>query len=194
MTDQQDKPWYTRVPAISVAVLAFLVGLTTLVNNVRDWLSADAPTPAAVPAKPAAQPASAPAPQAPRKTAVLLTLKQIDVIDDGTNGSTAWSFEIEGGGEELFALATRDYVDTGAGAIALPRTSDPSIARVVLVPGQEMTIKITGRASGLISSTVARGSAKLRADGGLAPIRVLAEGGKAGEFVFHFTTVATPQD
>lgn len=196
MTDQQDKPWYTRVPAISVAVLAFLVGLTTLVNNIRDWLSDDAPTPAAVPANAAAKPAVAPAtsPQAPRKTAVLLTLKQIEVIDDGTSGSTAWSFEIEGGGEELFSLASRDYVDTGADAIARPRASDPSIARVVLVPGQEMTIKITGRSSGLISRTVATGSAKLRADGALAPIRVTADGGKSGEFVFQFATVATPQD
>ncbi|MEG3790014.1 hypothetical protein V1318_07760 [Lysobacter sp. CCNWLW3] len=192
MTDQQDKPWYARVPAISVAVLAFLVGLSTLVNNVRDWLNAPAPAPATVPAKPTVAPVSAP--QAPRKTAVLLTLKQIEVIDDGTNGSTSWSFEIEGGGEELFSLAARDYVDTGADAIARPRASDPSIARVVLVPGQEMTIKITGHASGLISSTVARGSAKLRADASLAPIRVAAEGGKAGEFVFHFSTVATPQD
>ena len=196
MTDQQDKPWYTRVPAISVAVLAFLVGLTTLVNNIRDWLSDDAPAPAAVAANAAATPAVAAAtsPQAPRKTAVLLTLKQIEVIDDGTSGSTAWSFEIEGGGEELFSLASRDYVDTGADAIARPRASDPSIARVVLVPGQEMTIKITGRSSGLISRTVATGSAKLRADGALAPIRVTADGGKSGEFVFQFATVATPQD
>ena len=196
MTDQQDKPWYTRVPAISVAVLAFLVGLTTLVNNIRDWLSDDAPAPAAVAANAAAKPAVAAAtsPQAPRKTAVLLTLKQIEVIDDGTSGSTAWSFEIEGGGEELFSLASRDYVDTGADAIARPRASDPSIARVVLVPGQEMTIKITGRSSGLISRTVATGSAKLRADGALAPIRVTADGGKSGEFVFQFATVATPQD
>lgn len=196
MTDQQDKPWYTRVPAISVAVLAFLVGLTTLVNNIRDWLSDDAPAPAAVPANAAAKPAvaSAALPQVLRKTAVLLTLKQIEVIDDGTSGSTAWSFEIEGGGEELFSLASRDYVDTGADAIARPRASDPSIARVVLVPGQEMTIKITGRSSGLISRTVATGSAKLRADGSLAPIRVTADGGKSGEFVFQFATVATPQD
>ncbi|WP_056306705.1 MULTISPECIES: hypothetical protein [unclassified Lysobacter] len=200
MTDQQDKPWYTRVPAISVALLAFLVGLTTLVNNVRDWLSDDAPAATAVPAnapanasgKPAVAPANSQ--QAPRKTAVLLTLKQIEVIDDGTSGSTAWSFEIEGGGEELFSLASRDYVDTGADAIARPRASDPSIARVVLVPGQEMTIKITGRSSGLISRTVATGSAKLRADGSLAPIRVTADGGKSGEFVFQFATVAAPQD
>jgi hypothetical protein len=192
VTDQQDKPWYTRVPAISVALLAFLVGLTTLVNNVRDWLSDDAPAPVAAPAKPAV--ASATSPQTPRKTAVLLTLKQIEVIDDGTSGSTAWSFEIEGGGEELFSLASRDYVDTGADAIARPRASDPSIARVVLVPGQEMTIKITGRSSGLISRSVATGSAKLRADGSLAPIRVTADGGKSGEFVFQFATVATPQD
>ena len=196
MTDQQDKPWYTRVPAISVALLAFLVGLTTLVNNVRDWLSDDAPATAAVPANAPGKPAAAPATsqQAPRKTAVLLTLKQIEVIDDGTSGSTAWSFEIEGGGEELFSLASRDYVDTSADAIARPRASDPSIARVVLVPGQEMTIKITGRSSGLISRTVATGSAKLRADGSLAPIRVTADGGKSGEFVFQFATVATPQD
>ncbi|NUO76966.1 MAG: hypothetical protein HOQ32_13235 [Lysobacter sp.] len=193
MSDQQDKPWYTRVPAISVAVLAFLVGLTTLVNNVRDWIGSDTKAPAAAaPAKPAMAPASAP--QAPRKTAVLLTLKQIEVVDDGTGGSTAWSFEIEGGGEGLFSLASRDYVDTGPEAIALPRPSDPSIARVVLVPGQEMRIKITGHTSGLISRSSASGSAKLRADGSLAPIRVTGDNGKAGEFVFHFATVATPQD
>ena len=191
VSEQQNKPWYTRVPAISVAVLAFLVGLTTLINNVRDWLR-DETKPAPVAA--AAKPANPPAPKAPAAgpTAILLTLDRIDVLDDGSNGSTAWSFDIEGGGEGLFSLSSRDYVDTGEEAVARPRGSDPTIARLVLVPGQQMPIKIVGHSTGLISRVSASGSARLRADRPLAPIEVTADKGKAGRFVFHFTTVATP--
>lgn len=195
MTDESKKPWYTRVPALAAAGVAFLVALTTLVKNVSDmWTEKSAPatpTPAAAPAKP--EPAVAP-PQAPKKTAVTLTLQKIEVLDDGSNGTTTWSFAVEAGGQSLFELAPRDYSDSEAEREVTPRSSDPSMARVVLVPGQEMLIKVTGRSPGVIGKAViASGSAMLTADGPLAPIRVQAEGGRAGTFVFHFATAASAQ-
>ena len=195
MTDESKKPWYTRVPALAAAGVAFLVALTTLVKNVSDmWTEKSAsatPMPTAAPAKP--EPAAA-APQAPKKTAVTLTLQKIDVLDDGSNGTTTWSFAVEAGGQSLFELAPRDYSDSEAEREVAPRSSDPSMARVVLVPGQEMLIKVTGRSPGVIGKAVlASGSAMLTADGPLAPIRVQAEGGRAGTFVFHFATAASAQ-
>ncbi|MBX9403947.1 hypothetical protein K4L06_21820 [Lysobacter sp. BMK333-48F3] len=193
----EDKRWYTRVPAISIALVAFLVALTTLVNNVRE-IGGFKDKPAAAPA-PAAQPASAPAvaadkPQAPSRYTVLLTLQRIEVVNDGTNGSTAWTFDVEAGGEDLFELPARDYSDAEDARIASPRTSDPSMGQVVLVPGQEMPVKIDGRSAGLILKAHASGSAVLRAGQSLPPVRVLAgENGRDGEFIFHFATTTTPQ-
>jgi len=194
--DQEDKRWYTRVPAISIALVAFLVALTTLINNVREIgglkdKPAPAPASAATPAAPAAAAAK---PQAPSRYTVLLTLRRIEVVNDGTNGSTAWTFDVSAGGEELFELPSRDYTDAEDGRIATPRSSDPSMGQVVLVPGQEMPVKIAGRSSGLILKAHASGSAVLRVGQDLSPIRVLAgEDGRDGEFIFHFATAATPR-
>lgn len=194
MSDE-DKRWYTRVPAISIALVAFLVALTTLINNVREIgglkdKSPAAPAPVAAAPVPATKPAE---PKAPSRYSVLLTLDRIEVLNDGTNGSTTWSFDVSAGGQDLFQLPARDYVDGEEGRDVKPRTSDPSIGRVVLVPGQEMLIKISGRTGGIISKLSASGTATLVADRPLAPIRVLGGDGRDGEFIFHFSTVATPQ-
>lgn len=193
---EEDKRWYTRVPAISIAMVAFLVALTTLVNNVReigglkDKAPASATPAAATPAAPVVQPE---APKAPSRYSVLLTLEKIEVVNDGTAGSTAWSFDVSAGGQDLFALPSRDYIDTEAGRNVTPRTSDPSMGRVILVPGQEMLIKINGRSGGLISKLSASGTATLVAERPLAAVRVVAADPRDGEFVFHFATIATGQ-
>lgn len=190
MTDPQHKPWYTRLPTVSVAVLAFLVALTTLVNNVSQWLDSE-PPPAATspdPVKPAqATPVAGP----PQKLTTLITLDRIEVLDDGTAGSTAWTFEIEGGGETLFVLPLRDYSDEERHRNVVPRSSDPSIGRVVLVPGQRMLVKITGSMSGLLRRRTATGSATLSTQGRLPPIRVMVGPDGGGSFVFHFSVSTT---
>ncbi|MFK3649213.1 hypothetical protein ACI2IY_12380 [Lysobacter enzymogenes] len=198
MSDDNDKRWYTRVPAISVAMVAFLVALTTLVNNVREIGGLKDKSPAApaaaAPATPAPAPAVKPAePKAPTRYSVVLTLEKIEVVNDGTSGSTAWTFEVSAGGQDLFELPSRDYNDAEDTRIATPRTSDPSMGRVTLVPGQEMLVKISGRSGGLISKLSASGTATLVADRALAPVRVVAQDPRDGEFIFHFATAATPQ-
>lgn len=195
MSDE-DKRWYTRVPAISIALVAFLVALTTLVNNVReigglkDKPAAKVDTPVATPAAPAVTPA---APKPPSRYSVLLTLEKIEVVNDGTSGSTTWTFDVSAGGQDLFELPARDYNDSEETREVAPRTSDPSMGRVILVPGQEMLVKISGRTGGLISKLSASGTATLVADRPLAPVRVRSADGRDGEFVFHFATVATAQ-
>ncbi|ALN79941.1 hypothetical protein [Lysobacter antibioticus] len=195
MSDDNDKRWYTRVPAISIALVAFLVALTTLINNVREIGGLkEKPTTPAAPSQPVATtPVKPAAPQAPARYTVLLTLEKIEVVNDGTNGSTAWSFDVSAGGQDLFALPSRDYLDSEAERIVTPRPTDPSMGRVVLVAGQEMLVKISGRSSGLISKAAASGSATLLAERPLAPVRVVAGDGRDGEFIFHFATVTTPQ-
>ncbi|QWF18598.1 hypothetical protein [Lysobacter capsici] len=189
-----DKRWYTRVPAISIALVAFLVALTTLINNVREIGGLkDKTPPASATTTPAAPLVKPEAPKAPSRYSVLLTLEKIEVINDGTSGSTSWSFDVSAGGQDLFELPARDYIDTEEGRNVTPRTSDPSMGRVVLVPGQEMLIKISGRSSGLISKTSASGTATLVAERALAPVRVAAADPRDGEFVFHFATAATAQ-
>lgn len=196
MSDDNDKRWYTRVPTISVAMVAFLVALTTLVNNVREigGLKDKSPgTPAAgAPATPA--PAVKPAtPAPPTRYSVVLTLEKIEVVNDGTSGSTSWTFDVSAGGQDLFELPSRDYNDSEDSRLVAPRTSDPSMGRVTLVPGQEMLVKISGRSGGLISKLSASGTATLVAERALAPVKVVAADPRDGEFIFHFATAATPQ-
>lgn len=195
MSEGNDKRWYTRVPAISVALVAFLVALTTLVNNVREIGGLkDKPQAAPVAAAPAPAPAVKPAaPAAPTRYSVVLTLEKIEVVNDGTSGSTSWTFDVSAGGQDLFELPSRDYSDAEGSRIVTPRTSDPSMGRVTLVPGQEMLVKIGGRSGGLISKLSASGTATLVADRALAPVKVVAADPRDGEFIFHFAAAATPQ-
>jgi len=195
VSDDNDKRWYTRVPAISVALVAFLVTLTTLVNNVREISGLKDKKPAvAAPAAPAPAPEVKPAePKAPARYSVVLTLEKIEVVNDGTSGSTSWTFDVSAGGQDLFELPARDYNDVEDSRIATPRTSDPSMGRVTLVPGQEMLVKISGRSGGLISKLSASGTATLVAERALAPVKVVAADPRDGEFIFHFATAATPQ-
>ncbi|WP_206413740.1 hypothetical protein [Lysobacter enzymogenes] len=197
MSEDNDKQrWYTRLPTISVALVAFLVTLTTLINNVREIGGLKDKKPAvsaaAAPAAPAplAQPAQ---PKAPTRYSVVLTLEKIEVVNDGTSGSTSWTFDVSAGGQDLFELPSRDYNDAEDSRIATPRTSDPSMGRVTLVPGQEMLVKISGRSGGLISKLSASGTGTLVADHALAPVKVVAADPRDGEFIFHFATVATAQ-
>ena len=192
MAEPNDKPWYTRLPAVSVGVLAFLVGLTTLANNVRGWLDDDVPAVTAPPSASTNAAEAAPVPVMPTRLTMLVTLERIEVLNDGTVGSTAWSFEIEGGGETLFTLPARDYSDDEPGRNVTPRSSDPSIGRVVLVPGQEMLIKVSGSMSGLLRGRTAVGTSTLSAAGHLPPIRVMAgPEGTGGSFVFHFSAASS---
>ena len=192
-----NKPWYTRVPTISVAAVAFLVGLTTLINNVREIGGLKDKTPSAataqqVPAAPAVKPE---APKAPLRYSVL-RLEKIEVINDGTSGSTAWSFDVSArGGQDLFELPSRDYIDTEEGRNATPRATDPSIGRVSLVPGQEMLVETEQQLGRLELQQLSRIPVPdLVADRPLAPIRVVGgDDGRDGEFIFHFATVATAQ-
>lgn len=181
-----------RLPTVSVAVLAFLVALSTLVNNVRQWLDSD-PPPVAVVTPERAEPAQVdPASVVPKKLMTLITLERIEVLNDGSAGATAWSFEIEAGGQMLFTLPVRDYSDDERARNVTPRSSDPSIGRVVLVPGQEMLVKVSGTMSGLLRRRSAAGEATLSAAGRLPPIRVEAgTEGAGGTFVFHFSTSST---
>ncbi|MBN7138888.1 hypothetical protein A7A76_07195 [Lysobacter enzymogenes] len=194
--DNDKQRWYTRLPTISVALVAFLVTLTTLINNVREIGGLKDKKPAvsaaAAPAAPAplAQPAQ---PKAPTRYSVVLTLEKIEVVNDGTSGSTSWTFDVSAGGQDLFELPSRDYNDAEDSRIATPRTSDPSMGRVTLVPGQEMLVKISGRSGGLISKLSASGTGTLVADHALAPVKVVAADPRDGEFIFHFATVATAQ-
>lgn len=196
MSDDNDKRWYTRLPTISVALVAFLVTLTTLINNVREigGLKEKKPAVSAAAAPAASAPLAQPAqPKAPTRYSVVLTLEKIEVVDDGTSGSTSWTFDVSAGGQDLFELPSRDYNDAEDTRIATPRTSDPSMGRVTLVPGQEMLVKISGRSGGLISKLSASGTGTLVAERALAPVKVVAADPRDGEFIFHFATAATPQ-
>ncbi len=170
-----------------------------LINNVKELRRADAASAASVttpPAQAVTQEApSVPAVEVPSKLRMLLILERIEVLNDGTAGSTSWSFEVEAGGESLFALPARDYSDSEATRVVTLRHTDPSMARVVLVPGQEMLIRVTGKSSSFLRSRLAIGTAMLTSHGTLDSIRVMTGNeGAGGSFVFRFSAMPAVQE
>lgn len=184
---QQRKPWHAYLPAILAGAAAFLAAASTFYVNVRSDLRRAEPTtqPAAVvTAAPAI--ASAAAATAANRV-VQLQLLRIEVLDDGSYGSTDWRFRVEADGRELFAMPAREFNDKAGANVVVPSADDDARARVELLPGEQMLVKVIGNHGGLRGGEQVQGNATLTAGGLSGPVRVTADKGAAGSFVFHFS-------
>ncbi len=187
---REGKPWHAYLPAILAGSAAFLAAASTFYVNVRSDLRRTEPTTrptAIVAATPALVPAAAPI---AAKRVLQLQLQRIEVLDDGSYGSTDWRFRVEADGRELFALPTRQFNDKAGANVVVPTIDDDARAQVELLPGEERLIKVIGNHGGLRGGELVQGTATLTASGVSGPVRVAAEKGDAGSFVFHFKAAA----
>ena len=193
MSDERKKPWYLQLPAKLTAGVVFLVALTTLAGNLlelnekRHGLEQPAAAATAPPVAPTApEPVQAASPSKRR-----ISVDRITVSNDGSPGTTDWRFLVEADGESLFAFRQDDLDDTIDRNVATPADA-AAVLRVAA--GTRVTLTIKGwrgsrfRLPGGEPDVVGEGV--LSADGGIAPIRVAAQGEGAAAFVFHLSADA----
>lgn len=191
MSDNDNKPWYTQLPAKLVAVVVFLVALTTLAGNVAELFNQSSRPETIAPMTNEPTPARAPdrnpeAASAPQPTRLRLQVDRIIVHGDGSPGTTDWRFAVDVDDRPLFVFEQASLTDQDgrnvvapdqAGGIFHPRSGDRVKLQVRGWRGSRLRLSAGG-------PDVA-GEVWVLPRGVLAPLVVQGDRDDAGSFEFH---------
>ena len=129
--EETKKHWVAHAPSILTGLAALTAALTTVYVNVRNDKSAAAPVPQVAPASGTIQQpslgnglsAANSAPVKPLNPILDVQLERVRVDNDGTMGTTDWTFDIKNGERSLFSLPFKSLTDKAGANIVAP---DPS--------------------------------------------------------------------
>ena len=184
----------SHLPGILAASAALIAAVSTLYVNLRPApTDAAAPTQAAVPAAAKRKAAVAPA-VAPEPKAVLLRLERVQVENDGSMGTTDWTFEVSAAGEPRFTLPMRSLSDKPGHNLARPADPGQAVAELLLAPDQQLQVAVKGWKEGFLPGSGAEvgGAAWVSGKPGTASIHVSADRPKSPAFTLYFTVEPKP--
>jgi hypothetical protein len=120
-----------------------------------------------------------------------LKLARLRVDNDGTLGSTDWTFDIQSGGRSLFAVPFKSLTDKAGANLVTP--ADPELASSILVikPGKSADIVVRGWKQGWIGKAAnpdVIGQAQINSDDGSLVIEAKSEKAGGPAFVLYFDT------
>lgn len=190
MTNEQKPSRTAHVPGILMGTAALIAALSTLYVNLRgDSASAptvEAPAPAIV-ATPDAVASTAPA--APRKMRWRLDRVQVD--DDGSMGSTDWTFQVSVDGEPRVSVAMPALSDKPGENLVRPADGQETSIDVELAGAQSVALAVNGwKKGGLGGSGEVSGQQWLTSGLTKATVTLAGEKPKGPRFVLYFS--ATP--
>ena len=190
MPPEPQKSRLSHVPAILAGSAAFIAAISTLYVNLRERPYV-APEPVVVeqgaPAKDAASSAASAPPAAPRR--FLLRLDRVQVDNDGSIGSTDWSFEVKANGKPLLVVPMPSLSDKPGANLARPADSDAASAEVEMPPGRNIELLVSGWKKGFISGAKAEvsGKAWMLTGANGTVIDLVGEKPKGPRFVLYFS-------
>lgn len=190
-TEETKKHWIALAPSILTGLAALIAALTTVYINVRN----DKPAPAAaVQAAPVAvsnDVAAVSAKPLPAQAKIIdLQLERMRVDNDGSMGTTDWTFEIQNGERSLFSVPFKALADNAGENIVVPK--DAAVAHAKLTATDNMPeIVVRGWKQGWSGKAKVPdviGKAKLDADDDSLVIEVKSEKADGAAFVLYFNT------
>jgi hypothetical protein len=190
MPPDQQKSRLSHVPAILAGSAAFIAAVSTLYVNLREKPQAT-PAPVAaeqsVPVKDAASSAADAATAEPHR--FVLRLDRVQVDNDGSLGSTDWSFEVKANGKPLLVVPMPSLSDKPGANLARPDDIDAASAEVELSPGKNVELSVSGWKKGFISGAKAEvtGKAWLLTGANETVITLASEKAKGPRFVLYFS-------
>ena len=138
MTNEPKNTRLSYVPAILAGTTALVAAISTLYVNLRDKPEpAPVATEQVVSATESAAPARPPtvvAPAAPR--VLLLRLERVQVDNDGSVGSTDWTFQVKANDQPLFAVPMPELNDKPGQNLARPADPEQAAAEVEVPAGK----------------------------------------------------------
>lgn len=197
-SEETKKHWIAIAPSILTGLAALIAALTTVYINVRN----DNKT-----AQPAVSAQTAPAvapdkvaitqlqPALPRSNAVDLRLDRIRVDNDGTMGTTDWTFDIKNGERSLFSVPFKALTDKAGANIVAPGDATPAHASLVLAATGSSEIIVEGWKqawSGKTKVPDVIGKAILNAEDGSFVIEASSQKAGGPAFVLYFNSRKTP--
>jgi hypothetical protein len=199
MTNESKPSRLAHVPAILAGSAAFIAAVSTLYVNLRDKQQVEAAPAVAAPLEAAAAPApsaSAAAPAAPAAPVaqvgpepVLLRLERVQVDNDGSVGTTDWSFQVSIDGTPFYSVPMPALSDEPGENLARP--GDPQAASVQLeLPREKLAqLQVNGWKKGWLPGSRAEVSGSTPLGAGLreAIVTVQTEKPKGPKFVLYFS-------
>jgi len=178
--EENKKHWIAHAPSILTGLAALTAALTTVYVNVRNN---DKPVAATAPQVSAVdEPAAVKAiPAKPSSKTLDLQLDRIRVDNDGTMGTTDWTFDIKNGERSLFSVPFKSLTDKAGENIVAPEKNVISHAGLTTVSGSSPEINVSGWKqawSGKAQAPDVIGHAKLNPDDDSIVIEAKSE--KAG--------------
>jgi hypothetical protein len=191
MTEQKPSR-IAHVPAILAGSAALIAALSTLYVNLRgDAHPAPAPEVRAQPVPAVAATASAApvaaVPVAPQ--AQLLRLDRVQVDNDGSLGSTDWSFQVSVDGEPLFSLPMPGLSDEPGENLARPADPQAASAELKLPADKSVVLSVDGWKKGWLPGSKAEVTGKAWVASGFDKVSVTLQTDKpkGPRFVLYFS-------
>ena len=196
--DPQHRSRLSHVPAILAGSAAFIAALSTLYVNLRS-APATAQAPAATPvvqAPVATTPAAAPAPvdEAPKAKLMVVSLDRVQVENDGSAGSTDWTFEVSADGEPRFTLDMPALTDKPGKNLVRPHDPAQASAEVLFLPAKQVEFAVKGWKHGFLPGSGAEisGSAKVNWNFDKLTVHVAGDKPKSPAFTLYFKLSPKP--
>ena len=150
--EETKKHWVAHAPSILTGLAALTAALTTVYVNVRNDKSAAAPVPQVAPASGTIQQpslgnglsAANSAPVKPLNPILDVQLERVRVDNDGTMGTTDWTFDIKNGERSLFSVPFKSLTDRAGANIVAPEPSAVAHASLTVAAGTEPEISVRG--------------------------------------------------
>ncbi len=150
--EETKKHWVAHAPSILTGLAALTAALTTVYVNVRNDKSpaASVPQVAAVAGTiPNTSPVVVPAANSvsaatPLNRTLDLQLERVRVDNDGTMGTTDWTFDIKNGERSLFSVPFKSLTDRAGANIVAPEPSAVAHASLTVAAGTEPEISVRG--------------------------------------------------
>jgi len=195
--EETKKHWVAHAPSILTGLAALTAALTTVYVNVRNDKSAAAPVAQVVPASGTMPPPSIDVGLSATNSAQVKTLNQIldvqldrvRVDNDGSMGTTDWTFDIKNGERSLFSVPFKSLTDKAGANIVAPDPSAVTHASLTVAAGKESQISVQGWKqawSGKAKSPDVTGQAKLNLDDDGFVIEAKSEKAGGPSFVLYF--------
>ncbi len=193
-SEETKKHWIAIAPSLLTGLAALIAALTTVYINVRNDKSTPAVSSPAVPvaaAPVAAAAASTIKPSAPQTKIVGIQLERLRVDNDGSMGTTDWTFDVQNGDRSLFSVPFKALADNAGDNIIVPKDASLARAKVTATAGSMQEIIVRGWKqtwSGKAKTPDVIGRAKLNADDESLVIDVKSEKVGGPAFVLYFNT------
>lgn len=193
LIEKEKKPWFTHLHGILSGTAALVAALTAVYVNVRSIPNAPpSPTPTMTSTSAAVVAPVTPFKASPSPNRRVLRLERIQVVSDGSMGSTDWRFVVEVNDHPLFSVPKLSLNDAPGKNLAVLDTAAPVQGSIELPTNHTAHIVVKGWKKSLLDlSRAADAEGQGNLSSSLSDVSIEVKSEKPGNSAFIFYLSAT---